>query len=266
MHNGYVKLYRKLFEKGWAKKPEFVSLWVYCLIRANHKPTEVFLNGSSVLLNAGQFVASRLQISMNTGVNESKVERVLKCFQSEQQIEQQTFSKYRIISIVNWHDYQQSEQVIERKVNSKRTASEQQVNTDKNDKNEKKNKNIPASENAVDFFLTKKRRKLTGRRLETFNLFWDAFNLKKGKAEAADSWIDIPELTVKLVERIITAAKQEAQNRPALELAGKTPKWAQGWITARRWEDEISQKIEVDPLQTTKPELKAAYREALAND
>ncbi len=90
----------------------------------------------------------------------------------------------------------------------------------------------------ADFFLTKKKRKLTGKRLETFLRFWKAFNFAKGKAEAADSWLDIPQLTDSLVELICAAASREAANRPNLIAQGTKPKWAQGWISARRWEDE----------------------------
>jgi len=111
------------------------------------------------------------------------------------------------------------------------------------DVNENKSINtfISASVDAVDdgvFFLTQKKRKLSGKRLETFNRFWEAFNLKKGKAEAADAWLDIPTLTDAMVEKIIDAAKKEAELRKNVIAQGKTPKWAQGWLSGRRWEDE----------------------------
>jgi hypothetical protein len=77
---------------------------------------------------------------VNTGVQESKVERILKHFKSEQQIEQQNCGKFRIISILNWNKYQASEQEIEQQVNNTRTTGEQQVNTDKKVKKEKEGK------------------------------------------------------------------------------------------------------------------------------
>lgn len=89
-----------------------------------------------------------------------------------------------------------------------------------------------------DFYLTAKKRKLTGKRLESFNRFWNDFSRKKDKAKAADAWLDIPTLTGKLVNEICTAAKAEAANRPNIRAAGRTPIYAQGWITGRRWEDE----------------------------
>ena len=99
-----------------------------------------------------------------------------------------------------------------------------------------------ASPDAVDeqeaFYLTKRKRKLTGKRLSAFNRFWEAFAYAKGKAEAADAWLDIPQLTDSLVEKIILAAEAEAAARHGLVASGHSPKWAQGWISGRRWEDE----------------------------
>lgn len=89
----------------------------------------------------------------------------------------------------------------------------------------------------AETYLTRRKRKLTGKRLATFERFWEAFGYSKGKAEAADAWLDIPELTDALVARIVAAAEREAQRRPAMLEAGKTPKMAQGWISGRRWED-----------------------------
>jgi hypothetical protein len=97
----------------------------------------------------------------------------------------------------------------------------------------------PNGGNDGEVFITKKKRKLTGKRLDTFLIFWEKFDYRKGKAEAADSWIDIPELTIALCEKIYAAAEAEAKRRPELEASGKTPKMAQGWISSRRWEDEI---------------------------
>ncbi|NTU49502.1 MAG: DUF4373 domain-containing protein [Desulfobulbaceae bacterium] len=121
----------------------------------------------------------------------------------------------------------------------------------KKEKEKEKENIIPSSSvDEVVFYLTKKKRKLYGKRLETFNLFWDAFDYKKGRAEAADSWIDIPSLTVTIVDKIIDAAKIEAVSRKELIASGKTPIMAQGWISGRRWEDETnnSAKMQSAPL------------------
>jgi len=140
MDNGYIKLWRSMKDSSVMKKPEYLSVWIFILLSANFKETEFIFNDEKILIKSGSFITSRAKIHAITGVEESKVERILKYLKTEQQIEQQSFNKFRIISICNWELYQQSEQQSEQPVNSKRTASEQQVNTNKKDKNVKKEK------------------------------------------------------------------------------------------------------------------------------
>lgn len=95
----------------------------------------------------------------------------------------------------------------------------------------------------VSCFRTRRGRKLSGRRLETFLVFWDAFAYKSGKSDAADAWMDIPSLNKGLVDEIVAAASIEAKNRGDMVAAGKTPKMPQGWLSSRRWEDEGIQSV-----------------------
>ncbi len=88
-----------------------------------------------------------------------------------------------------------------------------------------------------DFYLTKKNRKLKGQVLIDFNTFWQVFDYKQSKAEAADSWLDV--YSPRLFDSIIAGAKKEAARRQAIKDSGGTPKMAQGWLSGRRWEDEI---------------------------
>lgn len=85
--------------------------------------------------------------------------------------------------------------------------------------------------------LTKKKRKLTGKRLAAFELFWEAFDYKKGKADAADAWLDL-ELDQNLFDLIIRSALNCAKSRSQEITRGKTPIYPQGWLTGRRWEDQ----------------------------
>ena len=83
-----------------------------------------------------------------------------------------------------------------------------------------------------------KKKTLRGKRADTFEQFWEAFAYKKDRAQAVDAWAAIPSLTDSLVEKICEAARREAENRPELELKGRSPQYAQGWLNGRRWEDE----------------------------
>jgi hypothetical protein len=88
-----------------------------------------------------------------------------------------------------------------------------------------------------DVYVTAKGRNLTGRQLQAFNIFWKHFNYFKDKAHAADSWLNLEVKDPDLFDQIIAGAKREAERRPRLIEMGRTPKMAQGWLTARRWED-----------------------------
>ena len=85
--------------------------------------------------------------------------------------------------------------------------------------------------------MAKSGRVLAGKAFEDFDRFWRDFGLSRGKAEAADAWLDIPDMTNALVARICEAARQEAADRPRLEGRGQKPKQARGWLSSRRWED-----------------------------
>lgn len=110
-----------------------------------------------------------------------------------------------------------------------------------------------------NLLVTKNGRLLSGKRLETFNQFWKAYDYPQGKAEAADAWLNIPIMTNKLVDKIINAASREAQRRPELIRKNRTPIMAQGWLTGKRWEDEIYLQQTVDQTQRkslTKEQIK----------
>ena len=161
---GFIKLFRSLKDKGWYKKSEYVHLWIHILIKVTHTGIEFMFNGKNIKLNPGQFITGRKMLSNETGINESKIERILNFFEkSEQQIEQQKTNKNRLITVLSWSLYQNNKQQSEQQLNNKRTTSEQQVNTYKNDKKEKneeneKNKRIkkeftpPLIENVILYF------------------------------------------------------------------------------------------------------------------
>lgn len=104
-------------------------------------------------------------------------------------------------------------------------------------------KTSSASGDAARVFVTKKKRKLKGRQLEMFERFWTVFDHKKDKAQAADAWFDL-HVTETLFSAIVLGAEATARERPDAIKAGRTPIYAQGWLSGRRWEDEIGGKKE----------------------
>lgn len=207
---GWVKIHRQLKDKAYYKDSEFIHLWLHLLLCANHDNGE-YLNGYEIVkLKKGQFITGRKKLSLETGISESKIERILKVFESEQQIEQQTNSRNRLISIVSWDKFQQSEQ----QKDSKWTASGQQVNTNKNEKNYKNEKNI------IEVY-------------PTFDDFWNLYNKKNDRIFCEKKW---ETLTQKEKESIMEYLPDYIKSTPDKNYR-KNPKT---FLNNKSWNNEIT--------------------------
>ena len=125
---GWVKLHRKIYSNPWSRDPEWFAVWCFLLAHVAWEPTDVIFEGKRVTIQAGQMTTDRRTIAKQTGVSSSKVQRVLACLESEQQIEQQMTPRCRLITVKNWTQYQQSEPQSEPQMNRKRTTTEPQLN------------------------------------------------------------------------------------------------------------------------------------------
>jgi len=154
MNSGYIKLHRKILDNPLVmKSSDHFAIWMYLLLNAAHKKYDTLIGSERVTLNPGQLVTGRKKIAKDLKINESKVQRILKLFQNCQQIEQQTNNLCRVISILKWDDYQQSNI----QMNNERTLY----------KNTKNIKNIY---------------------IDQFNEFWNVYNKKVSKPKAITAY------------------------------------------------------------------------------
>lgn len=156
---GWIKLHRKLLENPIWEDPHYLKLWIYCLMKATHKEREVILGNQIIVLQPGEFITGRKALSedLNKGtkpklkLNESTWWRYLNNLGKLQMLNIKKTNKYSVVTILNWNEYQENEQ----QTNNKRTSDEQQMNTNKNDKNDKNIKeSIPYAE-IVDYLNQK---------------------------------------------------------------------------------------------------------------
>lgn len=140
--NGFVKLYRKILDNPiLCKDSDYFTVWIYLLLSATHVEHDILFKNERITLKPGQLITGRKIIADKFKIDENKVQRILKNLEKQHQIEQQTSSQNRLITIINWNEYQMRQQN-EQQVNNKRTTTEQQVNTNKNVKNIKNDKNV----------------------------------------------------------------------------------------------------------------------------
>lgn len=141
MAGGWIKLHRKITEKAIWQDPQMLKLWLYCLIRANHTETEILVDKQEIKLQPGQFVTGRYALAedYNRGtkkryrVSPNTLWRWLQKFKEWGMLDIKSTNKYSVITIKNWHAYQQ----VGQQMGNKWATNGQQVGTDKNDKNDK---------------------------------------------------------------------------------------------------------------------------------
>jgi len=130
MRNGWIKLHRKLLDNPIANKPTYGWLWTTLLLLANHKEHKFLWNKKTIIIKDGQLLTGRKELSQQTGISQTTIERILQTLENGHQIKQYKTTKFRLISIINWTEYQCSDD----KADNKRTTNGH-IQECKNDKN-----------------------------------------------------------------------------------------------------------------------------------
>lgn len=143
---GYIKLHRKLLDSYQFSNPDYLKIWIWLLLKANYKNSVASIKVNSgyadILIERGQLIFGRSTAAKELNLDESKIYRVLQKLKNDNSIDLKSNNKFTIVTICKFDDYNSLENQSEQPVNSQRTASEQPVNTSKEDKKDKKVKNI----------------------------------------------------------------------------------------------------------------------------
>jgi len=137
---GWIKLHRKLLENPIFLKPELLQLFVYCLLKANHKAQKIIFNGQEIEIKIGQFITGRNAMAKDLKQNPITTYKRLKILENLQILNIKSNNKFSVVTVVNYGLYQSEEIKRNTKRNNKGTTREQQGNTNKNDKNDKNDK------------------------------------------------------------------------------------------------------------------------------
>ncbi len=131
---GWIKLHRKLLDWEWHDDPNTLSLFIHLLLKANHKGKR----WRGQLVESGQVITGRRSLSKATGLSEQSVRTSLEKLKSTREVTIKSTNRFSIITIVKWGDYQAKKSESTSKSTSQTPTSNQQVTTNKNDKNDKK--------------------------------------------------------------------------------------------------------------------------------
>ena len=143
---GWIKLHRQITENEFYFAERFTksAAWMDLLLMANHNKATLFIRGIEIHLEPGELCYSQLTLSKRWKWNQRTVNKFLKLLENRQMIHNKITRVTTIISILKWNDYQIS---AEQSAEQNTRQSMNRIQTNKNVKNEKKDKNKYAIEN-----------------------------------------------------------------------------------------------------------------------
>ena len=134
--NGFIKLHRKLVAWGWYQDYVVKDVFLHLLLTANFKDT----SWRKQELKAGQLVTSYKKLADNLGFSVQHIRTAIGKLKSTGEITAKTTNKYTIITVVNWEDYQGTEDFTTSESTSESTNN-QQTNNKQSTNNQQQRKN-----------------------------------------------------------------------------------------------------------------------------
>ena len=122
MKNGYIKIWRRIKDSSIFEHEGMLKLFILCLLKATHKAFDVTIDGSlrPVPLQPGQFITGRSSLWFSyhrlqkrkrspkkpPKPTETTLWRRLYAMRDMKLIEMKSTNKFTVITICNWHKYQ----------------------------------------------------------------------------------------------------------------------------------------------------------------
>lgn len=168
---GYIQLHRQLLDSYQFSNPNMLKMWIWMLLRANHKKSVISLKVgkkyTDVVVDRGQFIFGRTKASSELEMDESAIYRMVKKLEFQNAITVKSNNQYSIVTICKYDTYNKKEKSDEQPVNSERTATEQPLNTYNNVNNDNKvNKEVVEALNGFIEMRKKIKKPLTERALK----------------------------------------------------------------------------------------------------
>jgi len=136
--SGWIKIHRKFLDWQWFEKSEAVHLFIYLLLKANHKDSQ----WQGIDIKRGQFISSLGKISTDTGISLQSIRTLLNKLEKTNEIELKSTNKFTIVTICKYECYQDENEETNKQLTNKQQTTNKQLTTNKNDKKEKNNKEV----------------------------------------------------------------------------------------------------------------------------
>jgi hypothetical protein len=103
---GFIKLHRKTLLNPVFKNANLFHLFIYCILRANHKETEIIFNDEMIKLKRGSFISGIKSLSKDLSTNQNSIYKRLQVLKKLEYITIESNNKFSIITVKNYEKYQ----------------------------------------------------------------------------------------------------------------------------------------------------------------
>lgn len=121
----WIKLHSKLLGWEWYKDTNTKVVFIHCLLKANWKDGKF----QGKIIPRGSFVTSLESLSQELGLSVQQIRTALKHLISTKELTNESFSQYRIITVVNYEFYQQVNKETNNQLTSEQQAANKQLTT-----------------------------------------------------------------------------------------------------------------------------------------
>lgn len=128
MQRGYVKLWRKTLDSGLLQNGPAWQLFGYLLLRATHKPYRTIVGGVVCELVPGEVVFGRSKAAADLGLGEQQIRTALNLLKKMKIATSRSTNKFTVVSLVNWHNYQDEQSAANQQTNQPVTSTQPAVN------------------------------------------------------------------------------------------------------------------------------------------
>ena len=158
---GWIKLHRTIMKHWVFQDAEYFRAWCIILMQVNHEPKKVLIHGKIYECERGQSLLSLNSWVKEFGVNKWSIQKVrtfFKLLEKDKMINIEGSNKTTRITVCKYDDYQNNQQADNTQLTIKQHAPNTHLTTTKelkNDKNDKKEKDIVNFSAVVEYYHTK---------------------------------------------------------------------------------------------------------------
>jgi hypothetical protein len=109
MTDGWVSIYRQIFDNKDLKDNNHLLIFIYMVVHASHKPTIVTYRRKRVVLKRGQLTVSLRDLCKRFNLTERKVRTILKNLETTQSLTHTLFKQLSVYTIVNYNKFQDND-------------------------------------------------------------------------------------------------------------------------------------------------------------